>query len=302
MDQFRWILLGAAIILVIGIYLFGRQRKKSHTRLPLDAANQAPSFSADDDVDDSWVDGVSPVRVVSQSDREIIEQFQQEIAEPSVLDRDNPFAESADTDASAGELMQDDYQQDVEIPDESLQAATESADTKSETHQAATPAEQKPQPEPQPEQQQQQQTEQPVDDVIAVFVMAEKEQPPIKGEQILSASYALNLQHGDMKIFHRHSKTDNSILFSMANVFDPGWFELEQINQLETRGITFFMQVNRLEDPADVLDEMLICAHRMSTMLGASLCNAHRQPLDESYTRQLREKVQTLIELKAQTA
>lgn len=307
MDQFRWILLGAAIILVIGIYLFGRQRKKSHTRLPLEAANQAPSFSADDGVDDAWVDGVGPVRVVPSSDREIIEQFQQEIAEPSVLDRDNPFAGENDADVTA-ELMQhdsgDDSQYDEEIPDESLQAATEPADTKPATRQAASPAEQKVQPEtePQPEQSPEPQTEQPVDDVIAVFVMAEKEQPPMKGEQILSASYALNLQHGDMKIFHRHSETDNSILFSMANVFEPGWFELEQINQLETRGITFFMQVNRVEDPADVLDEMLISAHRMSTMLGASLCNAHRQPLDEAYTRQLREKVQTLIELKAQTA
>lgn len=295
MDQFRWILLGAAIILVIGIYLFGRQRKKSHSRLPLDAANQAPSFSADEGEDDAWIDGVGPVRVVSQSDREIIEQFQQEIAEPSVLDRDNPFAESAD--APADELMQDDHQPDEEIPDESLQQAA-SADTKPAARQADSPEEQKSQPEQSPDEQ----TEQPVDDVIAVFVMAEKEQPPIKGEQILSASYALNLQHGDMKIFHRHSQNDDSILFSMANVFEPGWFELEQINQLETRGITFFMQVNRVEDPADVLDEMLICAHRMSTMLGASLCNAHRQPLDETYTRQLREKVQALIELKAQTA
>lgn len=303
MDQFRWILLGAAIILVIGIYLFGRQRKKSHTRLPLEAANQAPSFSADDGVDDAWVDGVGPVRVVPSSDREIIEQFQQEIAEPSVLDRDNPFAGENDAHIT-DELMQDDSgddgRYDEEIPDESLQAATEtpaqpaaesraSADYKTD---AKADARQAPQSEQQP----------PVDDVIAVFVMAEKEQPPIKGEQILSASYALNLQHGDMKIFHRHSETDNRVLFSMANVFDPGWFELEQINQLETRGITFFMQVNRVEDPADVLDEMLISAHRMSTMLGASLCNAHRQPLDEAYTRQLREKVQTLIELKAQTA
>ena len=302
MDQFRWILLGAAIILVIGIYLFGRQRKKSDTRLPLEAANQAPSFSADDgdDVPDNpWVDGVGPVRVVSQSDREIIEQFQQEIAEPSVLDRNNPFAEQADASTEADDL-QDDARHDEEISDESLQAATQSAETKSAGHQAASPAEQK--PEQQPEQQTEQQTEQPVDDVIAVFILADQEQAPIKGEQILSASYALNLQHGDMKIFHRHSDADNSVLFSMANVFEPGWFELEQINQLETRGITFFMQVNRLDEPADVLDEMLICAHRMSTMLSASLCNAHRQPLDEASTRLLREKVQMLIELKAQTA
>lgn len=303
MDQFRWILLGAAIILVIGIYLFGRQRKKSHTRLPLEAANQAPSFSADDGRDDAWMDGVGPVRVVPNSDREIIEQFQQEIAEPSVLDRDNPFAGENDADADthdADELMQDDGRDDVEIPDESLRAATESS--------AQPAAESKPSADHSDHNETRKATSQtssqqpPVDDVIAVFVMAEKEQPPIKGEQILSASYALKLQHGDMKIFHRHSETDNSVLFSMANVFDPGWFELDQINQLETHGITFFMQVNRLDEPADVLDEMLICAHRMSTMLGASLCNAHRQPLDEAYTRQLREKVQRLIELKAQTA
>ena len=303
MDQFRWILLGAAIILVIGIYLFGRQRKKSHTRLPLEAANQAPSFSADDGRDDAWMDGVGPVRVVANSDREIIEQFQQEIAEPSVLDRDNPFAGENDADADthdADELMQDDGRDDVEIPDESLRAATESS--------AQPAAESKPSADHSDHNETRKATSQtssqqpPVDDVIAVFVMAEKEQPPIKGEQILSASYALKLQHGDMKIFHRHSETDNSVLFSMANVFDPGWFELDQINQLETHGITFFMQVNRLDEPADVLDEMLICAHRMSTMLGASLCNAHRQPLDEAYTRQLREKVQRLIELKAQTA
>lgn len=303
MDQFRWILLGAAIILVIGIYLFGRQRKKSHTRLPLEAANQAPSFSADDGRDDAWMDGVGPVRVVPNSDREIIEQFQQEIAEPSVLDRDNPFAGENNADADthdADELMQEDGRDDVEIPDESLRAATESS--------AQPAAESKPSADHSDHNETRKATSQtssqqpPVDDVIAVFVMAEKEQPPIKGEQILSASYALKLQHGDMKIFHRHSETDNSVLFSMANVFDPGWFELDQINQLETHGITFFMQVNRLDEPADVLDEMLICAHRMSTMLGASLCNAHRQPLDEAYTRQLREKVQRLIELKAQTA
>lgn len=303
MDQFRWILLGAAIILVIGIYLFGRQRKKSHTRLPLEAANQAPSFSADDGQDDAWMDGVGPVRVVPNSDREIIEQFQQEIAEPSVLDRNNPFAGENDADADthdADELMQHDGRDDVEIPDESLRAATESS--------AQPAAESKPSADHSDHNETQKATshtssqQPPVDDVIAVFVMAEKEQPPIKGEQILSASYALKLQHGDMKIFHRHSETDNSVLFSMANVFDPGWFELDQINQLETHGITFFMQVNRLDEPADVLDEMLICAHRMSTMLGASLCNAHRQPLDEAFTRELREKVQRLIELKAQTA
>jgi len=82
----------------------------------------------------------------------------------------------------------------------------------------------------------------------------------------------------------------------MANIQEPGWFDMENINQLETLGMSFFMQANLLENPSHVLDDMLICAHRMATMLDATLCNAQRQPLDEESTALLREKVNLLLE------
>jgi len=291
MDQLRWILLGVAIAIVVVVYLFSRNRKKESSYSPLDAVNEIPSFSAEDEVENSWVDGVGPVRVVSKSDQDVIEQFQEEIAVPEKMDIDNPFPEEAD------EL--DEHEADPEISDEEIQLAAEAPDNK----QADKPADIQQQEvnESTPQKDESKSTEAPVDDVIAVFVMADKNEQPLKGEKILSASFALNLQHGEMKIFHRHSDIDNRILFSMANVFEPGWFDFDDMHHMETRGITFFMQVNLLENPADVLDEMLICAHRMATMLGASLCNAHRQPLDEVYTKHLRQKVQKLSELKAQT-
>lgn len=289
MDQLRWILLGVAIALVAVVYLFSRNRKKESSYSPLDAANEIPSFSAEDEVENSWVDGVGPVRVVSKSDQDVIEQFQKDISAPEKMDIDNPFPEES------AEL--DEHEVDDEISDEDIQLAAEAdaSDDESADIQSAQIGEATTQ------KVESKSTEAPVDNVIAVFVMSDEDDEPIKGEKILSASFALNLQHGEMKIFHRHSDADNSILFSMANVFEPGWFDFDDMHHMETRGITFFMQVNLLENPADVLDEMLICAHRMATMLGAGLCNAHRQPLDEAYTKHLRQKVQTLTELKSQT-
>lgn len=299
MDQLRWILLGVAIVIVCGVYFFNRTRKKTQYDSPLDAANDVPSFSADDDVANvnEWIDGVGPVKVVSRSDQDIIEQFQEEIAVPHPLDIDDSFSESE----------HDPYEFDIEVPDETLQQAetmyeVEPADEELlEEHINSEIAEQT------------EEAEAAIDDVIAVFIMVSPNEPSIKGEKILSASYALNLHHGDMKIFHRYAdivsvKDDDdellskNILFSMANMNEPGWFDFEKMHEMETAGVSFFMQANLVDDPSIVLDEMLICAHRLATMIGASLCNEQRKPLDEAHTKKLREKVKKLVELKARTA
>ena len=152
-----------------------------------------------------------------------------------------------------------------------------------------------------------------IDDVIAVFVLVSPDEEAIKGEKILSASFALDLKYGDMKIFHRYidsslineediESSHKDILFSMANLMEPGWFNFDAMHEMETSGISFFMQANLVENPSALLDDMLICAHRMSTMIGAQLSNAQRKPLDEAHTNELREKVKKLVELKAHTA
>jgi len=287
MDQLRWILLGVAVAVIVAIYFLSRNRRKAQQNSPLDAANEAPSFSAEEEPVNDWVDGVGPVRVVSHSDQEVIESFQDEIAAPEALDVDNPFPGN----------MDESYELDHEVPDAELIP------------------EETPEPEAEPEQEtlqfedidaQGENLDQAVDDVIAVFVLASANEPAIKGEKILSASYGLELEHGDMRIFHRYAKSSDTsnkeILFSMANMMEPGWFDIEEMHNIETQGVSFFMQVNLVEHPSEVLDEMLICAHRMATMTGAQLCNAQRKPLDEQHTNELREKVKRLTELKVQKA
>ena len=284
MDQFRWILLGVAIAVIVVIYFVSRTRKNAQQNIPLDAANDVPAFSADEELDNDWVDGVGPVKVVSQSDQAIIESFEEAITVPDTLDVDNPYPGN----------MHEVHEFDMEVPEDKLEAA----EVQEEESQEPAISEQ---------------PDQAIDDVIAVFVLVSPDEAAIKGEKILSASFALDLKYGDMKIFHRYAddasvnegndaSENTEILFSMANMMEPGWFNFDSMHEMETSGISFFMQANLVKNPSVVLDDMLICAHRMATMVGAQLCNAQRKPLDEAHTNELRDKVKKLVELKSQTA
>jgi len=284
MDQFRWILLGVAIAVIVVIYFVSRTRKNAQQNISLDAVDDVPAFSADEELDNDWVDGVGPVKVVSQSDQAIIESFEEAITVPDTLDVDNPYPGN----------MHEVHEFDMEVPEDKLEAA----EVQEEKSQDPAVSEQ---------------PDQAIDDVIAVFVLVSPDEAAIKGEKILSASFALDLKYGDMKIFHRYAdgslasegddtSENKEILFSMANMMEPGWFNFDSMHEMETSGISFFMQANLVKNPSVVLDDMLICAHRMATMIGAQLCNAQRKPLDEAHTNELRDKVKKLVELKAQTA
>lgn len=274
MDELRWILLGAAVVIIIGIYVFSRNRKRDNVYADSSLDEDVPSFSAKDGQDDGWVDGVGPVRVVESTSIDKAAEHLDTVIEQNRVSQSESEADSAETiEPQPLDPEEDEYEdQEVEA------SATESTESNAAQQDVA------------------------IDDVIAVYVLGSSEEPLIRGEKILSASYAMNLQHGDMKIFHRYADDDSAkILFSMANIQEPGWFDIENINQLETKGLSFFMQVNLVDEPSKVLDDMLICAHGIATMLGASLCNPHRQLLDEAYTNMLREKVRRLSELKPQS-
>ncbi len=269
MDDLRWILLSSAVVIVVVIYFFTRARKKDQYELPLSKQKEVPSFSATDEVaDNDWRDGVGPVRVVAASAEILIDENKQPevdaAEEPEIQDIQNP------AEVSPAETTAEQPEKTEELESAEIQPTAEESDVA-------------------------------IDDVISVYVLA-KADVPIKGEKILGASYALHLDYGDMKIFHRHSQTQSrDIEFSMANTQQPGWFEIDDMNEMQTTGLSFFMQVNLVEKPSAVLDEMLICAHSLSTLLGATLCNAQRQPLDEASTIELRKKVKRLEVIKSQS-
>ncbi len=292
MSDLRWILLGVAIVIVAGVYVFSRARKKSQSASLLEAADDMPSFTAQDDVaDNEWMDGVGPVRVVSGAEKIPQVKFIEPEDEVADISRSTVVDEVvAEKKTVVSTAQVDSAIDNTETPQ--LKAGNNAAVSKEVESEVVEVKEESTSKEKEPKA--------IIDDVISVYVLAKVEEK-IKGEKILSASYALHLDYGEMKIFHRHDQTtQRKIEFSMANVQAPGWFEIDSMNDMETTGVSFFMQVNLVENPSAVLDEMLICAHNLSTMLGAMLCNGQRKILDEAGTIELREKVKRLEEVKAQ--
>ena len=291
MHDLRWILLGVAIVIVVAVYLFSRARKKDQYYSPLDAANDVPSFSATEEADNNdWMHGVGPVKIVSSSTGEAVD-IQAEggggesvLSAPEEILPEKKFREKTYQTKSYSERIQDSESEPDVDPVEKKYSEPENVE----------------QP-PIQEQKPAEESDAAIDDVISVYVLAQQDEM-IKGEKILSASFALHLDYGDMKIFHRHNQSEKrEIEFSMANIQQPGFFEIDHMNEMETTGVSFFMQANLVDNPSAVLDEMLICAHSLSTMLGVTLCNAQRKVLDEASAIELREKVKHLEIIKAQS-
>jgi cell division protein ZipA len=285
MDYLRWILLAAAIIIIAVIYFFSHARKKDRYEMPLDEKDEVPSFSAKDVViDNEWMHGVGPVRVVSNARTKAEDEIRPNKDEMPKIDL-------SETEIKPVTVKDTKKSQETKLPEQALPKENHKEEIHIEKSEEVPPADSAPAEEP----------DVAIDDVISVYVLAHPEET-IKGEKILSASYALHLDFGDMKIFHRHSETPaREIQFSMASIQEPGWFEIDSMNDMQTMGVSFFMQVNLVNHASAVLDEMLICAHSLSTMLGATLCNAQRKPLDEASTIELREKVKRLEKIKSQS-
>jgi len=310
MEYLRWILLGAAIILVVAVYFFSRGRsKKDQYQSSLDAANDIPSFTADKETENEWMHGVGPVRVVSAERDEPATQLNQNDVKFSATESDdfktNPEKETAIEPEVLSEPVEsiNNTPEDVEFVDKSLEEGDTEEPSKSEPLAIENSVEDTSESELELEKasSKPENTDVAIDDVISVYVLA-KPGEMIKGEKILSASYALHMDFGAMKIFHRHDQDEErKIQFSMANIKQPGWFEIDHMNELETPGVSFFMQVNLVDKPSAILDEMMITAHGLSSMIGATLCGAQRKPLDEAQTNELREKVKRLETLKSQS-
>lgn len=179
-----------------------------------------------------------------------------------------------DLDESVGDVRivargKDDYRDNFEDDYEDVEASSLSDENESDTGESADTAAQSSDNE----------------DVIVLYILA-KSSEQLAGDKINSAAQANGLKFGDMNIFHC---VDNGhSVFSMANMMEPGIFDPDTMHDLETPGLTLFMQKSTSNN-IDIFEGMLSCAYRMSEMLGAQLCNRQRQPLTQSDADQYRE-------------
>ena len=100
------------------------------------------------------------------------------------------------------------------------------------------------------------------DEFIAVYVLA-KNEDGFNGADLLQILLACDLRFGKRNIFHRHEYKNGTgpVQFSMANIVEPGVFDLNTIESFQTPGVCFFLSLPGPEDPLKAFDYMVETAN-----------------------------------------
>jgi cell division protein ZipA len=112
----------------------------------------------------------------------------------------------------------------------------------------------------------------PVKDVISVNVVA-KGMDGFTGLELIHILLACDMRFGDKGIFHRYESPNGSgkLQFSMANAIEPGTFDLNHPNKIQTRGLSFFMGLPGPKDTIAAFDAMAEIAYVISRNLGGEV-------------------------------
>ncbi|SER07000.1 cell division protein ZipA [Amphritea atlantica] len=131
------------------------------------------------------------------------------------------------------------------------------------------------------------------DKVLVISVVAAEGQDGFSGRSLLQILLACGMRYGDMKIFHRYEDglDKGAIQFSMTNALEPGYFDIDTMDSMETRGVTFFMS---MEEPRDVMNAyecMLATAIAVAKNLHGVLLDENRSTMRDQTKEHYRERI-----------
>jgi cell division protein ZipA len=129
-------------------------------------------------------------------------------------------------------------------------------------------------------------------EVLILYVLLPEGQE-INGAMLLPSLLTLGFKYGEMNIFHRHHDNAGSggVLFSLANMFNPGTFDLEEMDKLQTRGLSLFMTLPGPGEALQSFNLMHNAARKLADEFGGQVLDNTRSVLTVQTTRHYVEKI-----------
>ena len=116
----------------------------------------------------------------------------------------------------------------------------------------------------------------------------------LRGAPILKAVTGAGLTYGKMGIFHYYSPSRQSRqpLFSLANMVEPGSFNLATMDELSTPGLTLFANVTNPDEGVSTFNAMLETARKLADALHATVCDERRSTLSRQGIEHIHGRIQ----------
>lgn len=130
------------------------------------------------------------------------------------------------------------------------------------------------------------------EEVLVINIMA-REGELFLGEPLLNAILQSGLRFGDMDIFHRHSDPMGTgpILFSLANMVKPGYFDLDAMAEFTTPGVSMFMTLPLDHDNMQAFDTMADAARQICDAMGGELKDENRSVMTRQTLEHCRQRI-----------
>jgi len=110
--------------------------------------------------------------------------------------------------------------------------------------------------------------------IIVLHVMAPRGYV-FYGDDLAQIFYDHQFSYGDSGSFQAISQS-GEVIFDVVSAIEPGTFDIENMHEVQTPGVTIFMDATTLQDPKSDLKRMLAVMCEISEQLGATLLNEQR--------------------------
>ncbi len=117
-----------------------------------------------------------------------------------------------------------------------------------------------------------------------------------KGEDVLHILLACDLRFGDMSFFHRHEQEAGRgpIQFSVANMMQPGVFDIDNMTDFTTSGLVFFLTLPGPEDMMQAFDYMMETAQAVARNLKGDVLDESRSVITKQTLEHSRQQIRDL--------
>jgi cell division protein ZipA len=265
MDLLRWILLVVGILVVIGVYVWSRRREQVHEDMFI---RTEPGVGHDDETVDPLF--APTPRAMAMP--------------PLTTDDGEPDLEAVHRELSTlQDLLKVENAEAVPAMLRSKAdkpAVRKPVPTASTTHTAPAAV-------PLP----------PEEKLVVLYLVAHPNQV-FTASAIAESLRDLDLEYGDMHIYHRYPDDprndagNNAPVFGVANLVEPGTLEPEVLAETGTPGLTLFLQLPGPLRPVQAFDLFVSTAQQLTTRLDGELRDKNRNVLSQQMLDHLRDDIQ----------
>jgi len=274
----------AGVLLIFAVLLdsFRRVRKERHSSVRMKLVDPADRDTSRE-VDLAWLKELpnGGARVINRNgvEAEVAEDEQgvEEHVEPQQVD-----VGAAPSSSTAGELVSGlSAAQEPENIDWLDALDTDSPSGRQQVR-PATPESSRTPLQPEPE--------------VFMFNVVARSAGGFNGGDILHILLACDLRFGDMDFFHRYEQEAGlgPIQFSVANMMQPGVFNLDCMSDMTTPGLVFFLTLPGPENMMQAFDYMLETAQAVARNLEGDVLDDSRSAMTSQALEHSRQKIRDL--------